>query len=268
MILRKLSISAKLKELIFRLQKYKSEKSLSYVQLFMAIVVRVASITSYYIRRYRLIFDSDYDFYGWKSRSRLQAEADLFHASAEKKNRYMQEQIDFEQISTFLELGSNSGIQIFELAKIYPRCKFVGLDFNLNAVTLANEKASEALLSNLEFFHVDLQDSSKFEPFEKFEWDVIFSWAALIYIHPSKILPIINFGVKNSKCFFLIEQHKNMKFTIKGRLMPGQPTWIRDYVKLLNLVISQSKKITISPIVKEIWKPGGGNATQIVVENP
>ena len=118
MIPRKLSISTQLEELIFRLRKYKSEKSLSYVQLIMAIIVRVASVTSYYIRRYRLIFDSDYDFYGWKSRSRLQAEEDLFHASAEKKNGYMQEQIDFKHTSTFLELGSNSGIQIFELAKI------------------------------------------------------------------------------------------------------------------------------------------------------
>lgn len=39
----------------------------------------------YRVKRYRLIFDSDYDFYGWKSRSRMQAEEDLFHEGALKK---------------------------------------------------------------------------------------------------------------------------------------------------------------------------------------
>lgn len=266
MISRKLSKYNRSDEIIFRLRKYKNEKSLSNLQLFVAIAARLLSVISYHIRRYRLIFDPKYDFYGWKSRSRNQAEEDLFHESALKKNEYMRVQINFDQISSFLELGSNSGIQIFELAKIYPKCKFVGLDFNLNAVTLANEKASEANLKNLEFFHVDLQDSTQLMHFGKAEWDVIFSWAALIYIHPTKILPILKFGVDNSKCFFLIEQHKKMKIAIKGRLLPGQPTWVRDYVKLFNLVAAQPKIIKTSPIAKEIWKPGGGYATQIIVQ--
>lgn len=51
----------------------------------------------------------------------------------------------------------------------------------------------------------------------------------------------------------IIEQHKKMKFTIKGRLLPGQPTWVRDYVKLFNLVTAQPKTIRTSPIAKEIW---------------
>lgn len=122
----------------------------------------------------------------------------------------MQGQINFDQISSFLELGSNSGIQIFELAKKFPKCMFVGLDFNLNAVMLANEKALEANLKNLEFFHLNLQDSAQLMDFGEVEWDVIFSWVALIYIHPTKILHILKFGVDNSKCFFFIEQNKKM----------------------------------------------------------
>lgn len=48
--------------------------------------------------------------------------------------------------------------------------------------------------------------------------------------------------------------------------MSSQPTWVRDYLKLCNLVAAQPKIIKTSPIAKEIWKPGGGYATQIIVQ--
>jgi hypothetical protein len=218
-------------------------------------------------RQLRIITQPNQNAFFWQLRSRVEAEKDLYHESANRKNLYIQTQIDFSQVSTFLELGSNSGIILFELARKFPKCKFVGIDINLNAVLFANDLVKKSSLSNLVFYKVNLQDKDSLKEFNKLQWDVIFTWATLIYIHPTKILPIIDFGVNNSKVFFLIEQHKKMKFAFKGRLMGGQPTWIRDYVKIVKKCNNKSKQIRLSRVPSEIWNPGGGHATQISVEN-
>lgn len=65
----------------------------------------------------------------------------------------------------------------------------------------------------------------------------------------------------------MIEQHKKIDFAVKGRLIAGQPTWIRDYAKIVEKLTNKLNQIRVSPIPNEIWNPGGGHATQIVVEN-
>ena len=267
MIFRKRPLFSSVKELKYRISQYKQENGLTKVELFKLILLKLISKLSFGIRRYRVMFQPNYDFYGWKLRSRLQAEEDLHHESANRKNLYMQTQIDFSKVSTFLELVSNSGIQIFELARKFPRCKFVGLDFNLSAVNVANDLAKKSSLGNLSFHQVDLQEIDSLNEYKEVHWDVIFTWATLIYIHPTKILPIIDFGINNSKIFFMIEQHKEIDFAVKGRLIAGQPTWIRNYVKIVKKLTNKSNQIRVSPIPNEIWNPGGGHATQIVVEN-
>lgn len=72
------------------------------------------------IRRYFLLVNPSYDFYGWKTRSLETARVDLLSVTAKVKNSYFQTQVDFSVSGNFLELGSNSGIQLFELARKYP----------------------------------------------------------------------------------------------------------------------------------------------------
>jgi hypothetical protein len=256
-----------IKAQIYRFTKYKQENELTRRELWKLILLKSISILSFRIRRYRVIIQPNYDFYGWKLRSIVQGVEDLYHESATRKNLYVQTQIDFSKVSTFLELGSNSGIQLLELARNFPKCKFVGLDFNLTAVNVANDAAKESSLSNLNFYQADLQDINSLKKYKNMQWDVIFTWATLIYIHPTKILPVLDFAINNSKVFFLIEQHKKMGFASKGRLIAGQPTWIRDYVKIVNKLTDKPIEIRVSPVPSEIWNPGGGRATQIVVEN-
>ena len=116
----------------------------------------------------------------------------------------MQTQVDFSAISSFLELGSNSGIQLFELARKYPNCKFLGVDFNPNSVKFASERAELEGLKNLTFAVVDLQDDISLQSIKEASWDVIFSWASLIYIHPKRITNLIDYCLKKSHRLILI----------------------------------------------------------------
>ena len=217
------------------------------------------------VRRYFLLVNPSYDFYGWKTRSLETAGVDLFSVTAKIKSSYLQTQVDFSVISSFLELGSNSGIQLFELARKYPNCKFHGIDFNPNAIKFASEQAELEGLKNLTFTKIDLQDNASLQSVKETSWDIIFSWAALIYAHPKHITRILDYCLKHSHCLILIEQHKSMRYFKKGKLMPKQPTWLRDYAQLVKSGCYGNVTVKIKSIPTEIWNPGGGHASQIEV---
>lgn len=250
---------------MYRALSYKKKNSLSYLDLIRRIFYRVGRIIWDKVRRNFLLVNPAYDFYGWHTRSLELVREDLLSVTAESKNRYMQTQVDFSAISNFLELGSNSGIQLFELARKYPNCKFLGIDFNPNSVKFASELAESEGLKNLTFAVVDLQDDISLQSIKETSWDVIFSWASLIYIHPKRITHLIDYCLKKTHRLILIEQHKKMRYFIKGRLIPKQPTWLRDYAKLVKIVYSGSISIKVKPISNHIWNPGGGYASQIEV---
>lgn len=248
-----------------RVLLYKNNHDLSYSELIRQIFLRIIQVIWDKVRRYLLLIKPSYDFYGWQTRSLEKVKEDLFSQTAESKNKYMETQLDFTTISSFLELGSNSGIQLFELARKYPNCKFLGIDFNPNSVDFALERTEAEGLKNLTFAVVDLQDDLSLQSIKETSWDVIFSWASLIYIHPKRITNLIDFCLKKSQCLILIEQHKNMRYFIKGRLIPKQPTWLRDYAKLVKVVGTGDVSIKVKSIPNHIWNPGGGYASQIEV---
>jgi len=245
---------------------YKKRNGLGSLVLVRHIFQRIGRIVWDKVRRFFLLVNPSYDWYGWHTRSLEQVREDLFSVTAESKNRYIQTQVDFSVISSFLELGCNSGIQLFGLARKYPNCKFLGIDFNPNAVKVALELVELEGLKNLTFAIVDLQDESSLQSIKETSWGVIFSWASLIYIHPRRIIYLINYCLKKSHCLILIEQHKNMRYFIKGRLMRKQPTWLRDYSKLVKIAYSGNVSLKVKSIPKQIWSPGGGGyASQIEV---
>ena len=251
---------------MYRALSYKKKNSLSYLALIHRIFHRVGRIIWDKVRRNFLLVNPAYDFYGWHTRSLELVREDLLSVTAESKNRYMQTQVDFSAISNFLELGSNSGIQLFELARRYPHCKFLGIDFNPNSVKFALERAELEGLKNLTFSVIDLQDDISLQSIKEMSWDVIFSWASLIYIHPKRITYLIDYCLKKSDCLILIEQHKSMRYLIKGRLIPKQPTWLRDYVKLVKIVYPGIISIKVKSIPNHIWDPGGGMRRKLKFE--
>lgn len=239
-----------------RIIAYRKKNSLSLKSLFLEIFRRSSRFIWDKFRRYFLIVNPSYDFYGWRRRSIALVSND-FLGSADTKSAYIEVWIDFKNISSFLELGCNSGVQLFELAKRYPHCTFLGIDFNSNAIDFAREMAKNEGLDNLDFALADLQDRKSFKTIEDGHYDVIFSWASLIYVHPKKICDLINFCIQRGNRLILIEQHKNMRVAVKGILIRKNPTWIRDYVKVVRMSGHKQVSISIEDVESNIWHPGG-----------
>lgn len=266
MIHKKILFVGSLDGYLKRIIAYKEKKSLTLYNLFLQIIGRMFRVIWNWFRRYFLIVNPNYDFFGWRSRSLGLVKIDFYSANAETKSAYVQEKVDLSNTSSFLELGCNSGAHLFELAREFPHCIFLGIDFNSNAIEFARQLAKKEGLDNLEFALVDLQDRKSFEVIENGRWDLIFSWASLIYIHPKKISDLIDFCIPRTNRLVLIEQHKSMRLMSKGRLIRKQPTWIRDYVKIIKKSNLGQISILVKGVESHIWHPAGGYATLIDVQ--
>jgi ubiquinone/menaquinone biosynthesis C-methylase UbiE len=68
--------------------------------------------------------------------------------------------------STILEVGSNTGYSIIEMALLRPDCNFVGIDMNSNSVKLSKEKAQKYEITNVKFICADITELKNGELFD------------------------------------------------------------------------------------------------------
>ena len=71
-------------------------------------------------RRLFLYVNPNYDWYGWKRRTEVDFEFDITHSKAIKGAEWLSEIINLNKVKTILELGCNSGKNLFNLVAKYP----------------------------------------------------------------------------------------------------------------------------------------------------
>jgi ubiquinone/menaquinone biosynthesis C-methylase UbiE len=73
-----------------------------------------------------------------------------------------------------LDAGCGSGRTLIRLAELFPKSRFVGMDFSMEAVRAAREEASAKGLKNVEFAAVDLSDFDRTAEPESFHFITTF----------------------------------------------------------------------------------------------
>lgn len=217
-----------------------------------------------------LVIDPDFDFMKWKTRSQEEALRGYLVNRSAPSNNFLWDLVDLNRMDTILELGSNSGNRLIEVASRFPEKTFVGVDINISAVTLDNEWANTKGIKNLEFIHADITSPQFYAHFLNRKFDCLVTWASLIYIHPIRIKKLIQFLLAiTSKQIVLIEQNDSRLRVFPKYLgipVPGEPTWVRNYEKILSLVKSDKTfDVNLKPVPEEIWHPGGGFTTVVSV---
>jgi ubiquinone/menaquinone biosynthesis C-methylase UbiE len=165
--------------------------------------------------------------------------------------------------SSVLEIGSNCGNNLFRLAKAYPNAEIVGIDINPLAVELGNKWLKENGINNVSLRVDNVED---LESVSGHHFDVVFSWAVLMYIHPKRILSVVNklSGIAN-KGIVLIEMHKrDLKNPLGEFHSPAN--WKRDYLTILKSLDVDMADIRIESVPSHIWNPSGGGASFIRVD--
>lgn len=218
---------------------------------------------SSFIRLKMVLFNPNFDYMKWRERSKDQAMDEFFVNRPTSSNEFLWRLADLTQIHTVLELGSNSGSRLRDMAIHFPEKYFVGVDIDLAAVNIGNEWAKLNQIGNFQLFHSDITSEKFYNQFSNQKFDLIFSWASLIYIHPTRIMKLLKFLLQSAnKQIVIIEQHNSRltKFPkYLGVRVRKEPTWVRNYEYLVDRIDTDKVKgLKVLPVPTEIWHPGGG----------
>lgn len=215
------------------------------------------------LRQIVLVINPNFDSMRWKNRSRQESLEGYFISRSSPSNSYLWDRLDLSTMNSFLELGSNSGNRLIEIASRFPNKTFVGVDINNSAVTLGNEWVVSHGIENLEFMHADITSPEFYLSLRNRKFDCVVTWATLIYVHPLRIGKLLQFIAEiTSKRIVLIEQndpHLQRFPKYLGVPVRHEPTWVRNYQKIFSVInVDRSLDLKLIPVPREIWLPGGG----------
>lgn len=255
------------KKLVQKARSKASTEGKSLAGVFWDYLVRK---TTGFVRRRLVLLNPSFDYMKWKNRSEEQAREELFFNRPPSSNEFLWNLIDMSKVESILEIGSNSGNRLYEVAKRFPEKRFVGVDINLSAVKIGEDWAKSNQIPNLEFFQADITSEKFYEHFENFKFDLVFSWASLIYIHPTKIRRLIQFLLEMANQQLLIIEQNDPSLVrfpkYLGVPVHREPTWLRNYGKIVD--VTHTNKIVSYQVLSvpfDVWHPGGGWAQAVNV---
>lgn len=154
-----------------------------------------------------------------------------------------------------MEVGCNSGPNLYLLSSIYPDAKLYGVDINANAVAEGKRQLQKEGIKNVFLSHGKADSLKKFT--DK-SCDVVFTDAVLMYIGPDKIDSLLNETIRIAKkAVIFFEWHMDstiIKSEDKYKYHYGH--WIYDFRKLCGRYVVQDK-IRISKLPTGVWNDAG-----------
>lgn len=219
------------------------------------------------ILRYREIRDKYFDIKAknW-SKDNLTKIREYWNIRFNEANQYLIIRILPFKPKSILEIGSNCGNKLFLLSQKLEGTRIVGIDINQIAVQKGNEWFKKERINNVELRVGRAEDLNEI-PDKSF--DIIFTWAVLIYIRPSKIKDVLASMLRIAKKAILLVEMDSEDYDRKSDKLgvyfpPGN--WKRDYRWILKKLNVDNRKIQIEKISPSIWDPGGGDASLIIAQ--
>ncbi len=237
----------------------------------MSVLKLFTRIKSYFLH-YLSYFKDKYLNYKeiYWAKQNLSAIEKYWSSRNDESNIFLYNVMDRYNPKSILEIGCNCGNRLYYLSKFIPKADIRGIDINTLAVRKGNEWLQKENIRNVELAEGKVQDI-KYICNNKF--DIVFSWAVLIYIRPAEIKRVLNimWSMTNKTLILLEMQGINKKKDPTGLGIYCYPgNWKRDYISLIKEVAENKNiEIKVSEIAKDIWSPGGGGATLVeIIKNP
>lgn len=166
--------------------------------------------------------------------------------------------------STVLEIGCNSGPNLYLLAKKFPGADLRGIDINPRAVDKGNELFQVEGISGVKLSAGKADDLVQFA--DK-AFDITFTDAVLIYIGRDKIKTVMDEMLRvTRRALIFVEQHCfESERDPQGLGFYRDGLWERDYVALLRQYVPE-KHITVSKITKEMWADKRWSQSGAIIE--
>jgi ubiquinone/menaquinone biosynthesis C-methylase UbiE len=153
------------------------------------------------------------------------------------------------QPRSILEIGCNSGPNLYRLAKAYPEARIAGIDISPKAIEEGQRRMAEAGMSRVSL-NVGVADD--LNEFGEGSYDVVFCDAVMIYIGADKTERVRDEMLRVAKKgVVLIEWHER-GVGAKGKYLYKKGYWKRDYFELFE---GQEKvsKVVGSKVGRKDW---------------
>lgn len=190
----------------------------------------------------------------WKIRHRVKKN---WAQSYIQSTKHPHRSILVEKISTYaplktvLEIGCNTGPNLYLLAKKFPDTHFYGIDINTDAIAQGKKWLRDEKIDTINLA-VGLADN--LGKFQDKSIDVVFTDATLMYVCPDKIKKVLCEMVRIArKAIILHEFHDEMlraDNSFNGRSYDAH--WIYNYEKCVQTLIP-SPHIEVTNQSKKIW---------------
>lgn len=184
----------------------------------------------------------------WKKQS-LSMSEEFWDMRNHPHRNFLIEQISaFSPFYNILEMGCNSGPNLYLLAKKFPNTELKGIDINSCAVEYGNARFKQERIINV---NLSVGKADTLEEFNDNSFDIVFTDAVLIYVGRDKIKKVIKELIRISrKALILMEWHSFGAESNPLGYYGGH--WIRDYYSLLKMFITE-EKIRIIKMPEELW---------------
>jgi ubiquinone/menaquinone biosynthesis C-methylase UbiE len=149
-----------------------------------------------------------------------------------------------------LEIGCNTGPNLYLLAVKFPQAKFYGIDINPEAVRKGNEWFEKLSVKNIV---LSLGRADQMDGFSSKSMDVVFTDSTLMFIGPDKIYRVIGGMIRVArKALVFNEHHLEPKVGNERECFYDYGHWIYDYHTLLEKYVP-SKDIRITKLPEGAW---------------
>jgi cyclopropane fatty-acyl-phospholipid synthase-like methyltransferase len=198
----------------------------------------------------------------WEKRNSHDSIVGYLSQIESKGSKFLANYLDLSGTKTFLELGSNCGNRLLPLALKFPNTQFTAIDINSAAIELGKEQTQKLGLQNVTMLTMDITSNEFFEFIGKNTYDMVFSWATFMYLHPRDLRKLVRTLSKSSKKFVLIEQCISQASVYGFNSLPARNLmqWKHNYIAIFTRCKPSEFEIhfELGDLPPGLWEPGGG----------
>ncbi len=206
----------------------------------------------------------------WEKRNSQDSIVGYLSQIESEGSKFLANHLDLSGIRTFLELGSNCGNRLLPLALKFPNTQFTAIDINSAAIELGREQTKKLGLQNVTMLTMDITSNEFFEFLEKNTWDMVFSWATFMYLHPRDLRKLVRVLSESSKKFVLIEQCISRASGYGFNSFPARNLmqWKHNYIAIFTSCKPPESEIRfeLGNLPLGLWEPGGGGGKIVSIQ--
>ncbi|MDH4123582.1 MAG: class I SAM-dependent methyltransferase [Thermoplasmata archaeon] len=151
--------------------------------------------------------------------------------------------------NSLLEIGCNTGPNLYRAAKLFPKAKLTGIDINEDAIESGRVFFKQLGMNNVNLI---IGKADNLSSFGSKSFDIVLSEALLIYIGKDKIEKVIQEMIRVARRAIIVLEYHDDESTALGDYMFDSSYWKRNYDALFRNQ-KAVKDVKITRITREMW---------------